>query len=57
MLLIKKKDGGWRMCVDYRVLNTIVVKDRFPMPMIDELLDDLGLASWFSKLDLRQNFH
>ena len=45
------------MCVDYRALIAVTVRDRLPMPTIDELLDDLGHASWFTKLNLWQGFH
>nr|KYP72063.1 Transposon Ty3-G Gag-Pol polyprotein [Cajanus cajan] len=57
VLLVKKKNSGTRLCVDYRQLNKLTIKNKYPLPRIDDLMDQLRGALVFSKIDLRSRYH
>ena len=56
VVLVTKKDGSIRFCVDYRVLNSLTVKDAYPIPRVDECLDALSGSKWYSSMDLNSGF-
>ena len=57
VLFVRKKDSSLRLCIDYRMLNQVTVKNRYPLPRIDDLFDQLGGAAVYSKIDLRSGYH
>ena len=57
VLFLKKKDGSLRLCIDYRELNQVTIKNKYPLPRIDDLFDQLKEAAVFSKIDLRSGYH
>ncbi|KZV40676.1 hypothetical protein F511_18432, partial [Dorcoceras hygrometricum] len=56
-VICQKKDGSMRLCIDYRELNKLTIKNKYPLPRIDDLFDQLRGAAVFSKIDLRSGYH
>ena len=57
VLLVQKKDGSYKMCVDYRALNKNTIKNRFPVPRIEDIFDKLQGSSYYSRIDLKSGYH
>ena len=57
VLFVKKKDGTLRLCIDYRQLNKVIIKNKYPLSRIDDLFDQIQRAAMFSKIDLRSRYH
>ena len=57
MLFARKKDGSLRLCIDYRALNNITLKDKYPLPRMDALLDNMAGTEYLTKMDLQQGYH
>ena len=57
VLFVRKKDGTMRLCIDYKMLNKVTIKNQYPLPRIDDLFDQMKSATVFSKIDLRSGYH